>query len=400
MKSGGNDQNNRKKTTQLVVAESNLEINPIFKPTGRGLDATPYTFERVVEAEEGIRLQKVWRVEPSPKYGAPRGRDQDVFMALMDLLARRGGMPEDGVVETTFAELLHILKWPDNGNHYSRLKESLLRVDRTIIESREAFYSKETESAFTGSFRLWEVGFAESTRRSDGRTTKRIVVTFHQLVVRSFLAHYFKGLEMEFYWNLSSHLSKRLYRLVDQMREEELEWSENLFKLRDQIPITQYAYASKIKQVLDPAHRELKQKGFLEKVSYEDDDRVRYRVGAGFSRRRRLLEVSDSAESFIATERLLAEGVHFNVAKELVFRHGAKRCLRYAEAVNFQEGVRNRAGWLKRAIEQGYDLPEPRSRPGEETERGARPQGDEASGSGREDASARRREGYEWLFGE
>ena len=400
MSSGRDDRKNRKKTQQLVVAESNLEINPIFKPTGRGLDATPYTFERVVEAEEGIRLQKVWKVEPSPKYGAPRGRDQDVFMALMDLLARRGGMPEDGVVETSFAELLHILKWPDNGNHYSRLKESLLRIDRTIIESREAFYSKETESAFSGSFRLWEVGFAESRRMSDGRTTKRIVVTFHQLVVRSFLAHYFKGLEMEFYWNLSSHLSKRLYRLVDQMREEDIEWSENLFKLRDQIPITQYAYASKIKQVLDPAHRELKQKGFLEEVSYEDDDRVCYRVGADFARRRSVLEVSDSPESFIATERLLAEGVHFNVAKELVFKHGAKRCLRYAEAVSFQEGIRNRAGWLKKAIEQRYELPDSRPPSGEDAKQGELPTGGETSWSEREEASARRREGYEWLFGE
>ena len=388
-----------KRGPHLVTAESNLEINPIFKPTGRGVDATPYTFERVVQAEDGIQLQKVWRVEPSPKYGAPRGRDQDVFMALMDLLARRGGMPENGVVETSFAQLLHILKWPDNGNHYSRLKESLLRVDRTIIESREAFYSKDTESSFSGSFRLWEVRFAESKRKSDGRTSTRIVVEFHELVVRSFLAHYFKGLDMEFYWKLSSHLSKRLYRLVDQMREDDLEWSENLFKLRDQIPVSQYAYVSKIKQVLDPAHKELKEKGFLEAVRYEDD-KVCYRIGAGFARRRSALEASDSPEAFIATERLLAEGVHFNVAKELVAKNGARRCLRYAEAVNFQEGVRNRAGWLKKAIEQGYELPEARPRRGGVLDAQEATQPPLREASDREGASARRREGYEWLFGE
>jgi hypothetical protein len=224
-------------------------------------------------------------------------------------------------------------------------------------------------------------------------------VEFHELVVRSFLAHYFKGLDMEFYWKLSSHLSKRLYRLVDQMREDDLEWSENLFKLRDQIPVSQYAYVSKIKQVLDPAHKELKEKGFLEAVRYEDD-KVCYRIGAGFARRRSALEASDSPEAFIATERLLAEGVHFNVAKELVAKNGARRCLRYAEAVNFQEGVRNRAGWLKKAIEQGYELPEARPRRGGVLDAQEATQPPLREASDREGASARRREGYEWLFGE
>jgi hypothetical protein len=42
----------------------------------------------------------------------------------------------------------------------------------------------------------------------------------------------------------------------------------------------------------------------------------------------------------------------------LVARYGSEKCLRYAEALATQKGIRNRGGWLRKAIEEGYDLPE------------------------------------------
>jgi hypothetical protein len=42
-----------------------------------------------------------------------------------------------------------------------------------------------------------------------------------------------------------------------------------------------------------------------------------------------------------------------------VYRHGPERCLRYAEAVTFRKNVRNRAGWVRKAIENGYELDVP-----------------------------------------
>jgi hypothetical protein len=47
------------------------------------------------------------------------------------------------------------------------------------------------------------------------------------------------------------------------------------------------------------------------------------------------------------------------VARDLVAHHGSEKCLRYADALEHQHGIRNRAGWLRRAIEKGFELPEP-----------------------------------------
>jgi hypothetical protein len=55
----------------------------------------------------------------------------------------------------------------------------------------------------------------------------------------------------------------------------------------------------------------------------------------------------------------MREGVRGDTARDLVVSHGAEMCLRYAEALDVQEGIRNRASFLVSAIRKGYALPEP-----------------------------------------
>ena len=65
----------------------------------------------------------------------------------------------------------------------------------------------------------------------------------------------------------------------------------------------------------------------------------------------------DPGELF-AIERLVSEGLRGDVARDLVARHGSERCLHYADALISQRGIRSRPGWLRRAIEEGYELPD------------------------------------------
>ncbi len=354
------------KNLPLVRAESNTEMHPIFKVTARNRDSEPYSYERVIRAEEGLELKKTWIVVPSGMYGCPAGSDQDVFVAVLELVERRGGMPPDGRIETSYTELLRILGKRDTAQNRRAVRESLMRIHFTGIESRDSFYSRETDSFITDTFRIWDAKIAENKRKSDGRVFYLIEITFHDVFKRSFLAHYLKGLDTEFFWSLTSYLSKRLYRLVDQMRGHEREWREDLFELQRQIPIGPYNYASKIKEKLDPAHAELEKGGFLEEVCY-DDDGVYYRVSEAFARRRAAFELSGSPEEFIAIERLLAEGLRGDVARDLVAAHGARRCLLCADALSSRSGIRNRPGWLRKAIEENYDLGDPSLLPGAET---------------------------------
>jgi hypothetical protein len=145
-------------------------------------------------------------------------------------------------------------------------------------------------------------------------------------------------------------------------RADGLSWRTDLFAVRDQIPLD-YPYPSQIKRALGKAHEELEEKGFLSGVEYEEHEgnttSVLYRISHLFARRQKALELSGTPQEMFAIERLMREGVRGDTARDLVVSHGAERCLRYAEALDAQEGIRNRASFLVSAIRKGYALPGP-----------------------------------------
>jgi hypothetical protein len=121
--------------------------------------------------------------------------------------------------------------------------------------------------------------------------------------------------------------------------------------------LSNYSYPSEIKRVLKPAHKELEERGFLARVSCEGKTEVTYEVSAEFARRQKARELSGDPGELFVIERLVSEGLRGDVARDLVARHGSERCLRYTDALESQRGIRSRAGWLRRAIEHGYELP-------------------------------------------
>ena len=362
----------------LVSAERNLEEYPLFELKARQRGSKARLFERVIEGEGGVSLRQSWKVIPSGEYGMPGPVDQDVYLAVLQLLEERGGMPEDGELAFSLYELRKVLGWSDDsGGAYREIKDALVRIQLTGVQSSNAFYSAADEQLIADSFNVWSVHFAQRRKRgqansSGSRTTQdRHVLRFHPVFIRNYEAQYLKGLDADFFWSLEMPLSKRLYRLIDLQRAGGLSWRSDLFAVRDQIPLD-YPYPSQIKRALSKAHAELEEKGFLSGVDYEEQEdnttSVLYRISHLFARRQKALELSGTPQEMFAIERLMREGVRGDTARDLVVSYGAQRCLRYAEAIDAQEGIRNRASFLVSAIRKGYALPEPDQEPLEPSE--------------------------------
>jgi hypothetical protein len=359
----------------LVSAERNLEEYPLFELKARQRGSKARLFERVVEGEGGVSLRQTWKVIPSGEYGMPGPVDQDVYLAVLQLLEQRGGMPEDGELAFSLYELRKVLGWSDDsGGAYREIRDALVRIQLTGVQSSNAFYSAADEQLIADSFNVWSVHFAQKRKKGGaagggaaagpraGTTRDRHVLKFHPVFIRNYEAQYLKGLDADFFWGLKIPLSKRLYRLVDLQRAGGLSWRTDLFAVRDQVPLD-YAYPSQIKRALARAHAELREKGFLSGVEYEErgDNAtgVLYRISPLFARRQKALELSGTPQEMFAIERLMREGVRGDTARDLVVSHGAEGCLRYADALDAQEGIRNRASFLVSAIRKGYALPEP-----------------------------------------
>ena len=340
----------------LVRAESNLEEYPLFAVKTRNRHENQLVFERRRQGEHGTELVQRWEVEPPAKLGMPGPFDQDIYLAVLQLLEMRGGMPRNGELDFSLYELRDILGWSTSGNTYEKIRQSLRRISSTTLTSENAFYSKAEERFLSDTFQIWTVHFSRTTR---GKTTKeRHTLRFHPIFIRNYMAQYLKGLDPGFYWRLPSPLAKRLYRLIDHQRNGGLTWQTDLSALRQQVPLPNYSYPSEIKRILTPAHEELKERGFLAKVLYEGKTDVSYEISSEFARRQKARELSGDPGELFAIERLVSEGLRGDVARDLVARHGSERCLHYADALISQRGIRSRAGWLRRAIEEGYELPD------------------------------------------
>jgi hypothetical protein len=300
----------------LVSAERNLEEYPLFELKARQRGSKARLFERVIEGEGGISLKQTWKVIPSGEYGMPGPVDQDVYLAVLQLLEQRGGMPEDGELAFSLYELRKVLGWSDDsGGAYREIRDALVRIQLTGVQSSNAFYSAADEQLIADSFNVWSVHFAQRRKKKKGgagsrdRTTQdRHVLRFHPVFIRNYEAQYLKGLDADFFWSLRMPLRKRLYRLIDLQREGGLSWSTDLFAVRDQVPLD-YPYPSQIKRALRKAHGELEEKGFLSGVEYEGNAGVLYRISQAFARRQKALELSGTPQERFALERLMREGV-------------------------------------------------------------------------------------------
>jgi hypothetical protein len=142
----------------FVKAESNLEEYPFFAIKRRNRKLEPRVFERTLESENGALLRQQWTVMPSAGYGTPGPLDQDVYLAVLELLERKGGMPANGKLRFSLYELVELLGWSKSGKSggkvYRDVRDSLERIGATRIKSENAFYSKERDSYISDSFNI------------------------------------------------------------------------------------------------------------------------------------------------------------------------------------------------------------------------------------------------------
>ena len=342
----------------VVQVESNIEDWPVFQ-LGRS-KSDSVTVERTIQGENGNSLKQKMEVSAPGKYRLPGRFDYDVYSAVLELLEVRGGMPEGGALRFSLHELILLMDLEPSGRTYEEVKTSLRRIAATVLESDNAFWSNGQRRHISDTFRLWDITFDSVADRNG--LGSRHKIEFGALFRRSFEEHYLRGLDIVLFWELDSPVAKRLYRLVDLKRAGSALWTVDLFELQKHIPIGPYAYVSKIKEKLKAAHEELIERGFLSDVLYPESSLVRYEVSEAFRRRRQGLELRGTKEEVIAIQLLTRSGLRGDVARDLVAEHGPAYCTRYANALPHQKNLRNPAGWLRRAIEQGFELSEPPQR--------------------------------------
>ncbi len=346
----------------LIQVEVNLEEAPLFASNRRNKNESSIEARNTVVTREGHRLEQYWKVTASPDFGLPGPLDQDVFVAVMRLVNRLGGIPPDGKIRFSVYELIELMNRTHAGSNYEDVREALDRLAASSIYSENAFYSKEDEDFKSLRFHLWEVAFLKRVRK--GSSDEQHTLKFSEVLSRSFNASYLKSLDSEFYYSLRKDLAKSLYKLIDVKRRENLSWTIELHQLRQLIAMPpSYKHPSTIKRQLEPAHRELVAKGYLTDAEFEERGKgrdkthtARYRVSQKFVREHNRSTPKLSEREASIAGKLVSAGVWAEISSELVRRHGVGHCIHYLEALPYQKDIRSPGAWLKKYIENGWPV--------------------------------------------
>lgn len=257
----------RRAPLRYVSLDRAIEGLPLFR-----LSDSSDTGAVVFAPESGGR----WRVLPAPADRLPGTFDQDVYVEVCRRYLEAGA-PADGAVHFTLHAFLRSIGRRADGRTYEQLRGALARLERTTLESQEAYWSAAMGTAIDLRFTLFS-GVSIDRRRGVDQDQfslfpsfaasepgdARVIVSPH--VRANVSAGYVTILSATQYFALSSPVARRLYRLIEVARAEgELSWRIPLERLAERVPLTQ-RYPSHLQRVLQPAHEMLVSAGILRRA--------------------------------------------------------------------------------------------------------------------------------------
>ncbi len=346
-------------------------------------------FTDAVKGKNGDLVNRKWIITGADKFGLPTSSDDEVLLGLLKLTAD-DGLRQRKVYFTRY-ELLKILRWTTEGRSYTRLQNALDRLSGVRIKATNAFYDNENKLHSTRNF-----GIIDEYEINDGRDTRPSFFTWSEVLFTSFQVGFIKKLDLDFYLDLESAVSKRLYRYLDKHFWYRSRIQMNLFTLaHEKIGISRnYVYASSLRQQIEPALDELKQRGMLSSYEFIGKGKsteivlqaaqpARKTLAAqqqsaaetkndSFSGSRTSFEVEGVGDPL--TEALVKRGIAEKQAHRLLAGQGRDTAERRAAIIaHFDKLVasgshlvsKNPQGFLYRAVEKPFDF----TLPGEKSRR-------------------------------
>jgi hypothetical protein len=367
---------NSKQQIQIIASkdEMNLVEFPFILLSKRNEDQKTIEFNDWTIAN-GETAKREWIVTGSDKYGLPTASDEELYIALMkvskdiDFRSRR--------VPIVRYQLAKLMGWRLDGKSYERIEQGLDRLSGVRIKAKNAFWDNEKKKYVTVNFGIIDDYYLYDEKPGKKRDIAQEEIpisnfSWNEVLFNSFKAGNIKTIDTEFYFTLKSPITKRLYRFLDKKKYGgKPKFEIGIRKLASLLPLKD-DYPSHIKVLLEKAHNELTENGFLSNVDYEKakggEEKIVYRFHGKLSvkdktgeSRKELFPQGKGNDSML--QCLEERGITKRVAKTLVSNYSI-------DQIQTQIGVfdwlkrnksplvsKNPAGFLCKAIEENYQPP-------------------------------------------
>lgn len=380
----------------VIRSEVNFLQFPFFALSWRGLKEKKETIYKYTEERDGEKAELEWRVMASATYGHPTPFDRTVaraFDAHIDEVLKQYGYPLENPVKFSVYRIGQLLGHKKvAGSTHKKIKEAMERIVSATVKSKGSFFLKDKTRRIDRTFHPYEEVIFFGEEMDDGTNAETNYLKLHDFFLRNINSRHVRPLDYQYLTSLDSDLASRLYELLSGkfygLPSDKHYLRIGYNNLCQALPITPQKYYSMAKQKLKSAHEELIRTGFLSKVTYQrykgkQDFNVLYYLGerakkelSGDLQRRSgnlpieeqllipLMDTEPKKETpltGIALE-LQKRGVSKTSAQKLANTHDApyttKKIAIFDSLREFNDPLisENPAGWLRRAIEQDFEL--------------------------------------------
>ena len=265
----------RRPPSRTVLLDRALEALPLFRLSDSSEDSVV-----AFTTDTGGR----WRVLPAPGERLPGTFDQDVYVELMRRY-HEAEQPTDGAVTFTLHAFLRSMGRRVDGRTYEQLRGALGRLERTVLESESAWLDARAHKLGSARFTLLSAVAIDRRRLTDREQLAlfpslasnepgdaRVVVAAP--LRANIAAGSASALVAPTYFELSSPVARRIYRLLASVRGESKELVRlALDRLAEILPLSQ-RYPSHLQRVLQPAHEMLVAAGIVRRADFVQEGRV------------------------------------------------------------------------------------------------------------------------------
>ena len=366
--------------------ELNLAEFPIAALTDRVPDGqTTLVFEDKLERRDSAPIVRRLTIMGTPKHGLPTSLDDEVLVGLIQLTKRRSNFDSPRVSFSRY-ELIELLGWPQSGQSYRRIEESLNRWVGVTLMYENAWWDNTAKSWVDENFHVLDnVTLYDRERRKTGKNAKVSAkgskvppkneraplplssFKWNEVIFQSFQSGNLKQLDLEFYLKLRLPTTKRMFRFLDKRfyRRTRLDFDLKTLSC-EHIGMSRSYPPTELKRRLKPALEELEQLGFLEPLTSEE--RYSY-VSRGCWRiilirgQASQTDPTIKAEPSELVELLTTRGVTAKTATDLVGSHSQERIRTKIEVFDWlvkngdKRVGKNPAGYLVSSIRSDYQAP-------------------------------------------
>jgi len=383
---------------KTIRSEVNFLVFPFFALWDKDVRKKTVTEYKTVVIRGAQKLEVAWTVSSNPRYGYPGPFDREVHKAIEQIISE---LPLPIQNPIPLGSLYGLYKRMSvkkiGGSQYKKIKEVLKRITSATIESEGTFYDKQRKRWIEDVFHLYDRIIFKGEELSNGGIADNNYLYLGSWYLDNINANYVKPIDWNYYRALGTSIAQRLYELLSikfygLIKKKGKSISYRYSTICDLLPITRQRYFSDARNILDPAHKKLRDTGFFENWDWEElpqegtekDWLIRYYPGRRAREEIERFKVGGqlefelpphveketaedgtelSVEESSIAEQLIQRGITRSTARNLVKNYPTEQIGRQVEVFDWlkeRKGSligKNPAGFLRKSIEENYQFP-------------------------------------------